>query len=86
MSSYPSTDLTARQAKFVDEYLISGNGAEAARRAGYSVKTARQMATENLSKPAIQVAIQAREEATARRLELTRDRDFGATAGYSARS
>lgn len=52
--------LTPRQQLFVAEYLIDGNGARAARSAGYSEKTARQIATENLSKPYIQSAIAAK--------------------------
>ncbi|MSQ28705.1 MAG: terminase small subunit [Dehalococcoidia bacterium] len=32
--------LTPRQARFVDEYLIDGNGSAAYRRAGYSVSSA----------------------------------------------
>ena len=50
--------LTARQERFIVEYLECQNGAEAARRAGYSEHTARQMANENLSKPYIAEAIQ----------------------------
>ena len=50
--------LTARQERFIVEYLECQNGAEAARRAGYSEHTARQMANENLSKPYIKEAIQ----------------------------
>ena len=49
--------LTTRQAAFVDHYVVCRNGAEAARRAGYSEKTARQIATENLSKPDLQAAL-----------------------------
>ncbi|WP_239700345.1 terminase small subunit [Mammaliicoccus sp. D-M17] len=45
--------LTIKQQKFVDEYLISGNATDAAIKAGYSKKSARQVATENLSKPYI---------------------------------
>lgn len=45
--------LTAKQQRFCNEYLIDLNATQAAIRAGYSEKTARQMATENLSKPAI---------------------------------
>ena len=52
--------LTAKQSKFVDEYLIDLNGAAAARRAGYSERTANRMASENLSKPDITAAIAAR--------------------------
>ena len=43
--------MTDKQKRFCDEYLIDMNGAQAAIRAGYSKKTAKQIATENLSKP-----------------------------------
>ena len=43
--------LTAKQQRFCDEYLIDLNATQAAIRAGYSKKTAKQIATENLSKP-----------------------------------
>lgn len=45
--------LTAKQQRFCDEYLIDLNATQAAIRAGYSEKTARQIGTENLSKPDI---------------------------------
>lgn len=45
--------LTAKQQRFCDEYLIDLNATKAAVRAGYSEKSARQMATENMSKPSI---------------------------------
>ncbi len=45
--------LTPKQKAFADYYIETGNGTEAARRAGYSVKTAKQIATENLAKPYI---------------------------------
>lgn len=54
--------LTDRQERFVVEYLACANGAEAARRAGYSERTARQMANENLSKPDIKSAITQKRE------------------------
>lgn len=50
--------LTPRQRKFVEIYAYSGNGALAARHAGYSRRTARQMAHENLTKPYICQEIQ----------------------------
>lgn len=65
--------LTAKQLRFVAEYLIDGNGARAARSAGYSEKTARQIATENLSKPYIQAAIAAKQQETAVKLELHKE-------------
>lgn len=45
--------LTAKQQRFCDEYLIDLNGTQAAIRAGYSKKTAGQIAEENLKKPEI---------------------------------
>lgn len=45
--------LTPKQKAFADEYLISGNITEAAKKAGYSEKTARVIGQENLQKPAV---------------------------------
>jgi phage terminase small subunit len=52
--------LTAKQQRFCDEYLIDLNATQAAIRAGYSEKTARVIATENLTKPAIKEYIDQR--------------------------
>jgi phage terminase small subunit len=49
--------LTAKQQRFVEEYLVDLNGSAAARRAGYSERTANRMASENLSKPDLAAAI-----------------------------
>jgi phage terminase small subunit len=51
--------LTAKQQLFVDEYLVDLNASAAARRAGYSEKTARAIGIENLTKPAIRAAVDA---------------------------
>lgn len=51
--------LTTKQRLFVEEYLTCLNAAEAARRAGYSEKTARSIGQENLTKPDIKAAIEA---------------------------
>lgn len=59
--------LTAKHRRFVREYLIDLNATQAAIRAGYSRKTARQQGTRLLSNAAIQ------EEIT----KGTKDRDFG---------
>ena len=45
--------LTEKQKRFADEYIISGNATQAAIKAGYSKKTARFVAAENLTKPNI---------------------------------
>jgi len=45
--------LSMKQTKFIAEYIKSGNGTKAAIKAGYSPKTAQEIASENLSKPLI---------------------------------
>ena len=52
--------LTQKQRRFIDEYIISGNATQAAIKAGYSKKTAKQMGTENLAKPIIKAEIDRR--------------------------
>ena len=66
-------NLTARQQRFVEEYLVDGNGARAARCAGYSENSARQMAAENLSKPYIQDSISEKRQRTADKLNLRKE-------------
>ena len=39
--------LSLKQKKFCEEYVISGNATDAAKRAGYSEKTAYSIGTEN---------------------------------------
>ena len=46
--------MTPKQQKFCDYYMQSGNATEAAKKAGYSKKTAYSMGFENLKKPEIQ--------------------------------
>lgn len=52
--------LTEKQRRFVDYYVETGNASEAARRAGYSEKTAGWIGQENLQKPTIKAAIDTR--------------------------
>lgn len=61
-------NLTPKQQRFVEEYLIDLNATQAAIRAGYSEKTAKSIGQENLTKPDIQKAI---EEAQSKRAEQT---------------
>lgn len=68
-----SARLTPRQQRFVEEYTISGNAADAARRSGYSARTARQIACENLTKPDIKAAITARRQGYATQIDVRRD-------------
>lgn len=52
--------MTAKQQRFCDEYIITLNATDAAKKAGYSAKTARQAGAENLTKPVIKEYIKAR--------------------------
>ena len=64
--------LTPKQLRWIDEYLIDLNGSAAAVRAGYSPKSARSIANENLTKPDIQDVLQARQAVMAKELQITR--------------
>ncbi|MEG1523967.1 MAG: terminase small subunit [Clostridia bacterium] len=65
--------LTPKQQQFVREYLIDFNATQAAIRAGYSAKTAKQIGAENLTKLDIQAEIQRLGGKTAAKLEITRE-------------
>ena len=65
--------MTPKQAAFVSEYLIDHNGTQAAIRAGYSKRTARQQAAELLANGDVQHAIQAAETAAQQRNAITVD-------------
>lgn len=56
------SDLTDKQKRFVQEYLIDLNATQAAIRAGYSEKTARFIGHENLTKPNIQSLIEQKQK------------------------
>ena len=65
--------LTAKQQRFCDEYLIDLNATQAAIRAGYSEKSARQMATENMAKPSIKEYIEKRMDEKEKKLIADQD-------------
>jgi len=65
--------LSPKQRRFVDEYLIDLNATQAAIRAGYSEKTARQIAQQNLSKLDIQDELSKRIAEREKRTEITQD-------------
>lgn len=67
------TKLTDKQKMFVEEYLVDLNATQAAIRAGYSEKTAKQMGCENLSKPDVQDAIQKGMDKRTKRTRLEAD-------------
>lgn len=54
--------LTGKQERFIDYFIETDNAAEAARKAGYSKRTANRIGSENLKKTVIQQAIKKRLE------------------------
>ena len=66
-------NLTPKQQRFVEEYLIDLNATQAAIRAGYSKKTAAVIGAENLIKPNIQKAIEEAQNKRTERTEITQD-------------
>lgn len=66
-------DLNEKQKQFCHEYIIDFNGAQAAIRAGYSKKSAKEIASENLTKPNIQEYIKKLIDKRTERLEYTQD-------------
>ena len=65
--------LTARQMRFVDEYLKDLNATQAAIRAGYAAKTANANAARIMVHDGIQEAIEARQQTRVERVELEQD-------------
>ena len=65
--------LTPRQAKFVREYLVDGNGARAAVAAGYGVAGSRVAAHRLLTNANVQKALQVRQSADATKLSIQRN-------------
>ena len=65
--------MTEKQKRFCDEYLVDLNGTQAAIRAGYSEKTAKVIAAENLTKPNIRKYID--ERMAEKEKELIADQD-----------
>ena len=65
MAEIEQVELTDKQRAFVEEYLKDFNATQAAIRAKYSEESARQIGSENLSKPYIAELIRQRIEETA---------------------
>lgn len=66
--------LTAKQARFVDEYMVDLNATQAAIRAGYSAKTAGDIGRQLLRKTPVAVAIAERQRAISERTGVTAER------------
>jgi len=71
MAGGRQSKLTTKQQAFVDHY--QGNATEAAIKAGYSKNTAKEIGCENLTKPNIIAAIQARQEKPRTQVIATRE-------------
>jgi phage terminase small subunit len=66
--------LTDKQQRFVQEYLLDLNASAAARRAGYSAKTAQEQGSRLLLNVMVQEAIAEAQDARSKRTEITQDR------------
>lgn len=66
-------NLTPKQQRFVEEYLIDLNATQSAIRAGYSEKTAAVIGAENLIKPNIAKAIQEAQNKLSERTGITQE-------------
>ena len=66
--------LTDKQARFVEEYLVDLNAAQAAIRAGYSARTAREQGYQLLQRPDVAAAVEAAQVKRAERTGITADR------------
>lgn len=66
--------MTAKEISFAENYLCTFNAAEAAKAAGYSERSARQIGYENLTKPYIQDYIRERNQANLDRFGITQER------------
>lgn len=67
------TPLTARQKRFVEEYLIDLNATQAAMRAGYSPRTAQWIGPQLLAKTHVSAAVQAKVGERSARTQITAD-------------
>lgn len=63
--------MNPKQQRFVEEYCVDFNATQAAIRAGYSEKTARAIASENLTKLYIKEAIEERLSKKHKKTEIT---------------
>ena len=70
-------ELTLKQKQFCHEYLVDFNGAQAAIRAGYSKRSARSIAQENLTKPDVQDYLRGLTEQSLKRNEISIDQVIG---------
>lgn len=68
------TDLTPKQQRFVDEYLVDLNATQAAVRAGYSARTANEQGARLLAKASVRAAVDAAKAQRSQRTGITAER------------
>jgi phage terminase small subunit len=73
MNGLPGNALTPKQKSFVIEYLSDLNATGAARRAGYSQRTANEQGARLLAKPSVAEAVREAQKARGARLRITQD-------------
>jgi phage terminase small subunit len=73
MAKNKKENLTDKQERFCQEYIIDLNGTQAAIRAGYSEKTSGAIAEQNLKKLEIQERVQQLQQKIQERVEITAD-------------
>lgn len=73
VKALPVNELEPRQQRFVGEYLIDLNATQAAIRAGYSARTAEQIAYQLLQKTSVRTAITAARAKQQERTQITAD-------------
>jgi phage terminase small subunit len=69
----PKPKLSPKQERFVAEYLIDCNATDAAKRAGYSERSAKQIGHELLLRPAIKAAVDAAQARRAEKAGITQE-------------
>jgi phage terminase small subunit len=69
--------FSAKEERFMAEYLIDGNGDRAATAAGYSASNARSQAYQMLRKPRIKAEINRRTKLLSAKLQLTAEKVLG---------
>ena len=68
------SELTPKQQRFVDEYIVDFNGTAAAKRAGYSEKSASAISIQLLRKTHVIEAVRKANEAAQGKLLITKER------------
>ena len=73
MKSLVQSSLTARQARFIEEFLVDANGTQAAIRAGTAPAGAHVWASRALRDPKVAMELKRRQEGVATRLSIQRE-------------